>query len=250
MDCQVLHGDSLDILRTLPDASVDAVITDPPYSSGGMMRSDRMGSTTKKYVQTQVVRNGLTKHADFSGDNRDQRAYGYWCSLWLSECLRIARPGSPILVFTDWRQLPTTTDVLQSGGWVWRGIAVWDKTEAARSIYGRFRNQCEYIVWGSQGAMAMNDGRPAYPGVYREFVRQKDKHHITGKPTNLMRQLLQIVPPGGVILDPFAGSGTTGIAAVQEGRKAILIEREAGYVAIIHDRLAQLAPRDEEQRSA
>ena len=114
-------GEALAMLQTLPDASVDALITDPPYSSGGAFRGDRMGSTTTKYVD-----NRDTLHrADFAGDNRDQRAYGYWCGLWLSECLRIVRPGGIACLFTDWRQLPTTTDALQAGGWVWRGIAAW-----------------------------------------------------------------------------------------------------------------------------
>lgn len=120
---ELYRGDSLALLRELPDESVDAVITDPPYSSGGLHRSDRNKSTGDKYVQsgTQVQR------PDFQGDHRDQRSYLAWCSLWLAECLRIVKPGRPALVFTDWRQLPTTCDALQAGGFVWRGVVAWDK---------------------------------------------------------------------------------------------------------------------------
>jgi site-specific DNA-methyltransferase (adenine-specific) len=107
------QGDALRVLQELPDASVDAVITDPPYSSGGQYRGDRAGfSTAAKYVRGGT---GIAR-PDFSGDNRDQRGFAYWCALWMSEALRVARPGSPICVFTDWRQLPTTTDSLQAGG--------------------------------------------------------------------------------------------------------------------------------------
>jgi site-specific DNA-methyltransferase (adenine-specific) len=70
-------------------------------------------------------------------------------------------------------------------------------------------------------------------------VKQADKHHITGKPTPLMRDLMRCVPPGGLILDPFAGSGTTGKAADLEGRRCVLIEQEAGYCDVIHGRLAE-----------
>jgi len=141
------QGDALAVLRSMPNASVDAVITDPPYSSGGFTRGDRTASTTTKYTMTGTQ----IERPEFAGDNRDQRSFGYWCALWLSECLRIARPGAPICVFTDWRQLPTTTDAVQSGGWLWRGIVVWDKTEACRPAMGRFAAQCEYVVWGTAG---------------------------------------------------------------------------------------------------
>src|SRR5574337_1071851 len=104
MGVQLHQGDCLDILRALPDASVDAVITDPPYSSGGQFRGDRVQDVHTKYVQTGSESIAL---AGFSGDNRDQRSFGYWCALWLSECLRITKPGGACLLFTDWRQLPT-----------------------------------------------------------------------------------------------------------------------------------------------
>src|SRR5258706_14216305 len=113
-----LHqGDALAFLRTLPDESVDAVITDPPYSSGGQFRGDRLASTSEKYVPNRVK----TVRLDFSGDNRDQRGYLAWSTLWLTECLRLAKPGAPICGFTGWRQLPTTTDAGQAGGWVGGG---------------------------------------------------------------------------------------------------------------------------------
>ncbi len=144
-------------LRDMPDACVDAVITDAPYSSGGFTRGDRMAAPSAKYEQS----GQKLERVDFAGDNRDQRSFGYWCALWLAECLRIARPGSPICLFTDWRQLPTTTDALQAGGWVWRGILPWDKTEGARPMRGRFTAQCEYVVWGSAARSAvMAPSRP------------------------------------------------------------------------------------------
>lgn len=115
---RVLQGDCLDVLRTLPTAGVDAGITDPPFSSGGMVRGDRMVTTRAKYQSSDV----LQDFPSFSGDNRDQRGWFVWCSLWLGECLRIAKPGALLCMFCDWRQLPTATDAMQCGGWVWRGI--------------------------------------------------------------------------------------------------------------------------------
>ena len=212
---RLVCGEALAILQSLPDDSVDAVITDPPYSSGGATRGDRTAATGTKYVQTGVA----DRRVDFAGDNRDGRSFAYWCALWLGECLRVARPGAPICIFSDWRQLPSVTDSIQAGGWVWRGIVPWDKTEATRPQMGRFRAQAEYIVWGSKGPMDERLDVGVLPGVIREPVRKDEKHHQTGKPTRVMMQLARICVPGGIILDPFAGSGTTGIGALLTGRR-------------------------------
>lgn len=230
-----LHlGDCLDVMRSLPDASVDAVIADPPYSSGGQFRGDRMGKPSVKYQSSGTVR----AYHEFDGDNRDQRSFGFWCTLWLSECLRVARPGAPICLFADWRQLPITTDALQAAGWTWRGVAVWDKTEAARPQVGRFRAQTEFVAWGSKGGMAARRDVGCLPGVFRHVVRQDDKHHLTGKPTELMRAVVGICPPGGTVLDPFMGSGTTGVACVLTGRRFLGIELKPAYHEIVGRRLA------------
>lgn len=223
---RVVEGNSIRLLLDLPDNSVDATITDPPYSSGGQFRGDRTGKTSDKYQSNDTER----EYAEFSGDTRDQRAYHYWSVLWLSECWRVAKHGSPICVFTDWRQLPTTTDMLQAGGWVWRGIAVWDKTEAARPQKGRFRNQCEYIVWGSKGDLPI--AGKCLPGVFRLPVNSRDKLHMTAKPMPIMRSILEICPPGGVVLDPFFGSGSTGKAALEMGMHYIGMEITPEYYGI------------------
>jgi site-specific DNA-methyltransferase (adenine-specific) len=68
-------------------------------------------------------------------------------------------------------------------------------------------------------------------------VTQVDKFHLTGKLTKMMEQLVCVVPPGGLILDPFAGSGSTGVAAIKTGRRFIGIEREAEYVEIMKERI-------------
>ncbi len=229
----IYKGNALAVLMSLPSESVDCIITDPPYSSGGMYRGDRAASTTAKYVQSGQV----LQHGDFAGDNRDQRAYLAWCSLWLAECLRITKPGGVCALFTDWRQLPVTTDALQSGGYIWRGIGAWDKTEAARPMKGRYRNQCEYLVWGSRGGMP--DSGPCLPGVWRVTVGGSEKHHIAGKPEKLMQMLVEICPPGGTVLDPFCGSGTTLKAAKESGRKAIGIEIADQWCDVSQNRVRQ-----------
>lgn len=226
------HGDALAVLSSLPSRSVDAVITDPPYSSGGMVRGDRTNANTStKYQQSQ----SQVEYVEFGGDNRDQRAYAYWSALWMGEAMRATRPGGVILAFTDWRQLPSTTDAVQSGGWVWRGIVPWVKP-TARPQSGRFTSQCEYVAWGSAGPMPMNYADPVLPGFYHAAA-PRDREHLTQKPLDVMRELVKIVPEGATVLDPFMGSGTTGCAAVLEGRRFIGVEMVEYYAQVAQRRI-------------
>ena len=101
---------------------------------------------------------------------------------------------------------------------------MWDKTEGARPAKGRYGNQCKYVVWGSRGPMNDEEG-PCLPGVWRATVRSGEKLHQTGKPLSIMRELCRIAwKPGSLILDPFAGSGTTLVAARDADHRAIGIE--------------------------
>lgn len=233
------QGDALAVLQTLPDASVDAVIADPPYSSGGLFRGDRTSSgSASKYVQTGAALAGPA----FTGDNRDQRSYGYWCALWLSECLRVAKPGALLLTFTDWRQLPTTTDAVQAGGWVWRGIIPWTKPQhRSRPVKGGFWNQTEFAVWASAGTLRKEpDYAPCLLGhVHAASPAAADRVHITEKPPEVFDLCAKAAPPGGLILDPFAGGGGMLVAARRAGRRAIGIELNPAYCQAAVDHLAR-----------
>lgn len=232
------NGDSLEILRRLPTGSFDAVITDPPYSSGGLMRSDRNQNTSDKYT----LNGTATTRPEFFGDNRDQRSFTYWCSLWMGECVRIVKPGGYLMSFTDWRQLPAISDAIQAGGWVWRGVVAWDKTEASRPQKGWFRTgQMEYIMLASNGGMAPEQTRdgPCQGGVWRGSVNAASKQHITAKPVALMMWLMSVLPKGAAVLDPFAGSGSTLVAAKEMAMQSTGIEMSPVYCEVIKNRLSQ-----------
>ena len=229
-------GDALAVLAALPSGSVDAVICDPPYSSGGMVRGDRIQDVHTKYVNTDSA-SGNAMEA-FSGDSRDARAYGYWVALWVGELQRVVVPGGVVGMFTDWRQLPTTTDAIQAGGMVWRGVVPWHKP-SGRPVQGRWANSCEYVVWGTNGPrdLLALDGK-ALPGFYQSSA-PREREHITQKPIDVMRGLVKICPEGGTILDPFMGSGTTGVAAMLEGRKFVGVEMVEHYQRIAERRIRE-----------
>ena len=128
----------MQVLRELPSASIDCMIADPPYCSGGLTRTERKASPSKKYQQADVIEH----FADFPGDQRDERSFILWSTLWMAEAWRVLRPGSSALVFSDWRQLANTQDAIQVAGFVFRGVVVWAKP-SSRPQPNSFRADCE-----------------------------------------------------------------------------------------------------------
>jgi site-specific DNA-methyltransferase (adenine-specific) len=217
---RLLHGDALRVLAGLPNESIDLVLADPPYSSGGAFRGDRAQGTGTKYISSDSASQSIE---DFTGDVRDQRSYLAWSTLWLSEAYRVLRSGRACAVFTDWRQLPITTDALQAGGFVWRGVCVWDKI-GGRPLAGIANGQAEYVVWGTRGAVDL--GHDVYlPNIIRASTPRAERGlHQTPKPLELLAKLVTLAPPGGVVLDPFTGSGSTLVAARRTGRRGVGVE--------------------------
>lgn len=217
---RLILGDSLNVLPLLDESSIDAVITDPPYSSGGAFRGDRTRSTIDKYVQTGTIH----QHSEFTGDTRDQRGFFAWCSLWLLAARYACKPGAVLCSFIDWRQLPVMTDSVQAGGWVWRNLATWWKP-GCRMQKGRFSSSAEYVVYATNGP---HDGL-ALDSPQNVFtcgsLAAEDKDHIAEKPAEVADWLIGTTN-GGTVLDPFMGSCAFGVAAIRRG---------LGFVGIDND---------------
>jgi len=235
---QIFRGDALAVMQGMHEPMFDAIITDPPYSSGGATMSDRQHGTAHKYTSTK----GRCMMPDFEGDSLDQRSWTRWMTEVLRAGREICKPGAVLCVFVDWRQLPALTDAVQWAGWCWRGVVVWDKTNS-RPQRGRFRQQTEFIVWASNGPMAMDRPVPVLPGIYRVMPpTQPVRRHQTEKPLALMRELVKICVPGGRILDPFCGSGTTLEAAVLEGYGVVGVEYSRHYAEVAKERMKGVVP--------
>lgn len=164
---RLYQGDSLVILPELGLRDVDAVITDPPYSSGGFTQAARNAPPEKKYVQTGQHKAWPT----FLGDSMDGRSWTHWCALWAGLCHEYCREGAYFLMFSDWRQAALASDALQMARFIRRGIIAWDKTEAARPQLGAWRAQCEYIHWGPRARSTVSWGRGPGPSASRSNSR-------------------------------------------------------------------------------
>ncbi|GAB5444354.1 MAG: site-specific DNA-methyltransferase [Fuerstiella sp.] len=222
---RLFHGESIAVLTDLVDRGerFDALLTDPPYASGGLHLGDKSQSTRDKYIQTSTIRT----HHDFAGDARSQTGWLHWCALWLNLCRRMLVEGAPVLLFTDWRQIGAAITALEAGGFIHRGIVVWDKKNCRPTPNG-FRAQSEFIVVGSKGKRPPRSPNSVYqPGVFQHSTPpMKVRRHQTQKPVGLLKDLLAIVPAGGRVLDPFAGSGSLIEAADECGLKATGIEEQ------------------------
>jgi DNA modification methylase len=237
---KLMHGDCLDLMADIPDGSVDAVVTDPPYCSGGQFRSETARPSSEKYRGWSHTPESTHKpsalYSAFGGDNKDGRVFLAWSKAWMAEAFRVAVDGAYIAITTDWRQLPAITDMMQFAGWTWRGIVVWDK-KLGRPVKGRFRNHIEYVIWGSKGAFVGTE--EVYPhSLYSEVPpNHRDRIHVTEKTVGLIRHMLTVMAPGVTVLDPFMGSGTTGVACLELGNKFIGIEQDPAHYQIAQERI-------------
>ena len=224
------HSDALDILPTL--SGIGAVVTDPPYSSGGQYRGDRAHTTIAKYVQTGT----LAYRPEFAGDHFDQRTFMMWAEAWLRLARESCAPAAPICSFTDWRQLPTLADALQFAGWTWRNVATWWKP-GVRMQRGRFSSSSEFVIYGTNGPSEPTG--MSSPQNVMSFAVVPEKQHIAQKPVEVMRWVLGVVPPDALVLDPFMGSGSTLDAAKSLGLKGIGIDSDERYCEVAAKRLSQ-----------
>jgi len=228
----IYHGNSVAVLADMETGVLGGCVTDPPYSSGGQFRSDRTNSSANaKYSDRSDL-------PDFSGDNRDQRSFLRWCSIWMAEVLRVCESGAPMFAFTDWRQLPTMTDAVQAGGWNWQGLFVWDKV-CGRPQKNRPAQSVEYLVYGVSGQVRQDEFACLQPIIRASVPSVEDRLHITEKPVDVIQYVLPLMRLGRTLIDPFMGSGTTLVAAKNLGRKAIGIDIEERYCEIAAERCRQ-----------
>jgi DNA modification methylase len=221
----IYHGDCLEVMATMSDASVDTIVADPPYSSG----------TRREAAKTLRAKTMIRGDRQWFGtDSLTTNGFVWLMRGFALECRRLLKDGGHLFVFIDWRMMPALSGAIESADLRPMSLIVWDKGHFGMGAH--FRNQHELILHFAKG-----DPRPALRHDVANVIRQKsdrDSEHPTEKPVALLWQLISTVtPPGGVVLDPFAGSGSTLVAAREADCEGIGIEREAEYVAIAEARL-------------
>jgi len=247
---RVLCDDALTKLKELPSNSVDLIFADPPYNL---------------QLKNELWRPNCTK-VDAVDDEWDKfssfKEYDAFCKQWLTECQRILKETGTIWVIGSYHNIfRVGTIMLDLGYWTLNDVT-WVKTNPMPNFRGvRFTNATETLIWAKKNEQARgytfnytlmkryNDGLQMRSDWYlpicngTERLRDKNgvKIHSTQKPEKLLEYvILSSSKEGDIVLDPFAGTGTTGAVAKKNGRKYILIEKDEYYCKIIDWRLKSI----------
>lgn len=213
----IITGDSLTILRSMDDESVDMVITDPPYGI------DYQSARKEKERRLPKISN--------------DKAPFIW---WIYDAARVVKRGGGVLCFSRWDVQQTFIDALRLAGLTIKSVIVWDKkAHGMGDLKGSFAPRYESIIFAVKGRYELPGKRPDDLIVCPK-VGNQSLVHPNEKPVELLEQLIEATTvPGALILDPFAGSGSTLAAAAKTGRKYIGIEIDQHYSSIAAERAAE-----------
>lgn len=249
---QIIAGDCIESLHALPEKSIDLIFADPPYNL-------QLKNTLHRPDMTRV------DAVDDAWDKFESlQAYDEFTRQWLTACKRVLKPTGTIWVIGTYHNIFRVGAIMQDlGFWILNDV-VWIKTNPMPNFRGvRFTNAHETLIWASTGrgakytfnhhAMkALNDEKqmrsdwwllPLATGAERARDAQGNKAHATQKPEALLyRIILSSSNPGDVVLDPFFGSGTTGVVAKRLHRHWIGLEREPKYIEVAQKRIAAVQP--------
>ena len=244
---QILLGDALEVMKSLPESSVDLIFADPPYNMqipGNLWRPD--------FSKVNGVDDEWDKFEDF-------QAYDRFTEAWVKAARRLLKPTGALWAIGTYHNIYRVGKVLQDQGfWIINEI-VWEKTTPMPNFMGvRFTNAHETLIWAKKDRKAkytinyhamktFNEGKqlrstwklPICKGGERVRLNG-ERGHSTQKPISLLyRVILSSTNPGDVVLDPFFGTGTTGVAAKLLHRSWIGIENNDQYISLARERIVR-----------
>jgi len=226
MTWQIIHGDSIAELPKLANKSIAHIITDPPYEAECHSAAQRVRAATGVKISA----------IEFSEMNQGLR------TIIADECARLSRGWA--LIFCQIEGVMPWRDCLVSAGAKWRRAQVWVKPDAAPQFTGDRPGQSFETIataWCGKGKSVWNGGGGRGHYIYNVDAARSGSanEHPTTKPVPLMMDLVErFTQPGDTVLDPFCGSGSTGVACLRLGRNFIGIEQDAKYAALSTERCA------------
>lgn len=216
-DCRLLLGDCLEIMPEL--GAVDHVITDPPYEKEAHKTGRRTQASVKHGINADLDFEAITEGVRAEVASITVRASQGWC-----------------MYFCQAEAAGLWRDAIETAGGKYKRTMIWVKPDSTPQLNGQMPApgyESIPLAWCGVGHSAWNGG--GRRGVFTHLTNQPDRHgaHPTEKPVKLMRELVALFSNAGqTILDPFMGSGTTGIACLREHRKFIGIELSEKYFDI------------------
>ena len=227
---KVIQGDCLEVMKSFDDNSIDCIITSPPYNIGNMHSNDIQFGT-------------------YSGNNMKEDVYQKWQVEFLNECHRVLKEDGSMFYnhkirIKDKKAIHPMEWLLKTN-FILKQEIVWDMGKSANSDKIRFFPYSERIYWLVKNKETKIFNVDSLSDVWRVVPKhkRKDTGHIAVMPVEIVENIIKSTEYK-TILDPFAGSGTTGVACKNLNRNYILMEKEPEYIEIINKRLSNQPPQE------
>lgn len=234
-DALLLNGDCVENMGTIPDSSVSLLLTDPPYNLGLFMkgRGTNMGKLRENH---------------FAVSGWDQLETSEWTSKmdeFFKAASRVMKKRGAMIVFMSLIKVQSVIELAVKHGFYYKTTGVWHKTNPIpRNMNLQFVNSTEawlYFTYGAATGTFNNDGRVEHDFIETSVVPLSEKKlgkHPTQKPLGLMTHFIRLLTnEGEIVFDPFMGSGSSGVAALQLKRKFIGIELSPEYYTVAKRRI-------------
>ncbi len=237
-DSLLLNGDCVAKMNTIPDKSVDSIITDPPYNIGLFMHE--RNTNLKKMRENQFAYAGW-----------DNMAYEEWknsMDLFLGQCARVLKKKGSLVIFMSVLKGADIIELAQKHSFYYKTTGVWHKTNPMpRNMNLHFVNSTEcwiYFVYKGTSGTFNNGGSVKHDFLESSVCPASEKKHgkhPTQKPLKILKELIEcLTNPNDVVLDPFMGSGSTCVACAIMGRRYIGIELDETYYEIAKERIINI----------
>ena len=223
---KLYQGDCLEVMKDIEDESMDLVVTDPPYKT--ITGGDSNGANSERPKGMLRGNRKLFKHQKMN------------ISDWMPEIYRVLKEESHCYIFTNSLNLQEMLNEATKVGFKLHNLLVWEKNNCTPSQY--YMKNCEYVLFLRKGKAKWINNIGDSKTVHKFNNIIGNKLHPTEKPVDLLEYyLLNSSEPNDIVFDPFMGSGSTGVAALNTNRNFIGIELDEGYFNIAQNRIEEAA---------
>mgnify|MGYP005796561421 CR=1 FL=1 len=235
---QLMLGDCIEQLLAIENESVDLVLTDPPYNLGLFMknRATNLARMRENY---------------FGAAGWDNATADEWSDLmgrFFKELTRILKPGASVVIFMAVLKVETVVGLAEKHGFYYKTTGTWHKTNPMpRNMNLQFVNSTEswiYFTYKARTGTFNNNGRVFHDFLESSVTPKSEKKfgkHPTQKPTSVLTHFIEVLSnEGETVIDPFMGSGSTGVSAVALNRDFIGIELDPTYFEIANQRICEV----------
>lgn len=214
LENKIINADCMDILKQLPDKSVDLVLTDPPY-----ILDMRGGKSKNDFGNRKLIKD---KHIEFIANDFDSE------SVFL-ELLRVSKKVN-LIIFCSNAQISRTMRFFEERDYKVK-LLIWDKPNPIPLCNNKLINNLEYIVWVKEDGSFFNNNLKTKDKLMSfKYPAPQERIHPTEKPVELFSHLLNLFSQeNDLVLDCFSGSGTTAVACHNLKRRFICIEKDKDY---------------------